>query len=294
MCSVYGASDEILDERSALRPISLYARTKIESEKVLLSLADARFAPTILRFGTVYGLAGRPRFDLAVNLLAAKAAQDGEAEIFGGDQWRPLVHVKDVAEAIVLTLQAPLDSVRGEIFNVGCNDENYQIAELGPIIQEVVPTARIVVQPEEDKRNYRVCFDKIHNRLNFLPRYTVRDGVREVVDAFAKGQVTDYRDSQYSKVKALNQQGLLTSILAADVEDWDWIRLTSDDAQMLTEIIMAVIESQSPELMRRLRDSLVQAILGDSDGFLNTLTGMHLPPCRRGLPRQWPVASVPQ
>jgi len=74
---------------------------------------------------------------------------------------------------------------------------------------------------------------------------------------------------------------LLRSILAADVEDWDWIKLTSDDAQMLTEIIMSVIESQSPVLMGHLRDSLVQAILGDSDGFFNTLTGMQLPPARR-------------
>jgi nucleoside-diphosphate-sugar epimerase len=211
-CSVYGASDQILDERSALSPISLYARTKVESEKMLLSLTDAAFALTVLRFGTVYGLSGRPRFDLVVNLLAAKAAQDGEVGIFGGEQWRPLVHVRDVAEAIVLTLQAPSHNVRGQIFNVGSNEQNYQIADLGLIIKEIVPTARVVTQPEEDNRNYRVCFDKIRNVLNFQPQYTVRDGVQEIIDALTMGKITDYRDPRYSNFSSLKLNGKLPHV----------------------------------------------------------------------------------
>jgi len=277
-CSVYGASDEILDERSALRPISLYARTKMESEKVLLSLTDATFVPTILRFSTVYGLSGRPRFDLVVNLLAAKAIQDREVSIFGGKQWRPLVHVRDVAEAIVLTLQAPLHSVRGQIFNVGCNEQNYQIADLGPIIKEMVPTARVVTQPKEDNRNYRVQFDKIRNMLNFQPRYTIRDGIREIIDAFATGKITDYRDPRYSNFGFLKLNGGLRPIFVEDVGSWDWVKLSATDAIMLAEVVMAVIESQSQELMSRLRESLVQAVLGDVDGFLNVLTGIELTP----------------
>jgi nucleoside-diphosphate-sugar epimerase len=277
-CSVYGASDEILDERSVLRPISLYARTKMESEKVLLSLADDTFAPTILRFGTVYGLSGRPRFDLVVNLLAAKAVQDGEVGIFGGEQWRPLVHVRDAAEAILLTLQAPLYSVRGETFNVGYNNHNYQIADLGLIIKEIIPTARIVTQPTEDNRNYRVRFDKICSRLGYQPRYTLRDGIQEIIDAFATGRVTDYRDSRYSNFDFLKQNGGVLQIFVEDVGGGDWIKLSATDAMMLAEVVMAVIESRSPELMRHLCDSLVQVILGDVDGFLNILTGMQLTP----------------
>ncbi len=274
-CSVYGASDEILDERSTLCPISLYARTKMESEKVLLSLTDGTFAPTILRFGTVYGLSGRPRFDLVVNLLAAKAIQDGEVGIFGGKQWRPLVHVRDVAEAIILTLQAPPYNVRGQVFNVGSNEQNYQIADLGLIIKEIVPTARVVTQPKEDNRNYRVRFDKICNVLNFQPRYTVRDGIQEIIDAFATGKITDYRDPCYSNFSFLKQNGELRPIFAEDVGGWDWIKLSATDAIMLAEVVMAVVESQSQDLMSRLRESLVQAILGDIDGFLNILTGMQ-------------------
>jgi len=279
-CSVYGASNEWLDERSALCPLSLYARTKVESEKVLLSLADADFAPTILRFGTIYGLSGRPRFDLVVNLLTAKAIQDGEAGIFGGSQWRPLVHVKDVAEAIILTLQAPLHNVRGQIFNVGSNEQNYQMSDLGPMIHKMVPAARIVTRPSEDNRNYRVRFDKIERLLNFQPRYTVRDGIQELIDAFATGKITDYRDPHYNNFSFLKLNGELRHLFVEDVGGWDWVKLSAEDAMMLTEVVMAVIESQSQALMGHLRASLVQAILGDVDGFLNSLTGV-LPTSRR-------------
>ena len=110
-CSVYGAGDEILDERSALRPVSLYARSKIASERVLVSLAEPGFAPTILRFGTIYGISGRTRFDLVVNLLAAKAVVEGNITVYGGEQWRPFLHVDDAALAILKVLEAPLSMV---------------------------------------------------------------------------------------------------------------------------------------------------------------------------------------
>ncbi len=215
-CSVYGASDEILDERSALNPLSLYARTKLASEKVLLRLTEASFAPTILRFGTIYGLSGRPRFDLVVNLLAAKAIQEGEAGIFGGAQWRPLVHVRDVAQAIVLALQAPLHEVRGQIYNVGSNEQNYQIADLGPIIQRMVPNARIVTQPQEDNRNYRVRFDKVRDRLGFRPQFTVEDGVAEIIGAFASGKILDYRDPRYNNYAYLKSHGEIQRVMTED------------------------------------------------------------------------------
>jgi nucleoside-diphosphate-sugar epimerase len=274
-CSVYGASDEVLDERSALRPISLYARTKMESEKVLLGLSDDTFSPTILRFGTVYGLSGRPRFDLVVNLLAARAIQDGEVDIFGGQQWRPLVHVRDVAEAIVLTLQAPLPAVRGQIFNVGCNEQNYQIVDLGAVIKDMVLTARVVTQPTEDHRNYRVRFDKLCNVLNFQPRYTVRDGIGEVMDAFATGQIADYRDPRYSNSTFLSQQGELRRIFVEDEVGHDWVRLSPNEASMLADVVIGVAKSQSRELMARLHQGLVRASLGDVDGFRNMLVNME-------------------
>ena len=191
---------------------------------MLLRLTDASFAPTILRFGTIYGLSGRPRFDLVVNLLAAKAIQEGEAGIFGGAQWRPLVHVRDVAQAIVLALQAPLDEVRGQIYNVGSNEQNYQIADLGPIIQRMVPDARIVTQPQEDNRNYRVRFDKVRDRLGFRPQFTVEDGVAEIIDAFASGKILDYRDPRYNNYAFLKSHGEIQRVMTGD-DDPGWPEL---------------------------------------------------------------------
>jgi nucleoside-diphosphate-sugar epimerase len=207
-CSVYGACNEILDEHSALRPVSLYARSKIASEKVLLRMADTNFAPTLLRFGTIYGLSGRTRFDLVVNLLTAKALTDGQITIYGGDQWRPFVHVDDAALAVVKVLQAPLAQVRNQIYNVGANEQNLTIQQVGELIR-LVPTAILLHKgADTDKRNYRVSFNKIQDTLKFKPQWTIEQGVRQVIEAFQNGDVKDYRYAKYSNVKFLNEEGV--------------------------------------------------------------------------------------
>lgn len=212
-CSVYGASDQLLDERSALNPISLYARTKMDSERVLMALNDDRFAPIILRFATVYGLSPRPRFDLVINLLAASAVCEKRITIFGGDQWRPFIHVDDAAEAILKCLEAPLYAVKGQIFNVGSDDQNYQIAQLGDIIKELIPDVEVIRQGEDvDKRNYRVSFAKIRRHLGFIPRHTVVDGILEIKAAIEDGRIRDYRDARYSNYKTLSEKSNATLI----------------------------------------------------------------------------------
>ena len=110
-CSVYGATDALMDEHSQVHPISLYAETKVDSERVLLESRTAAFHPTILRLATVFGASPRPRFDLVVNLLAAKAYQDEVITIFNSEQWRPFIHVSDVAEGMLQMLKAPIESV---------------------------------------------------------------------------------------------------------------------------------------------------------------------------------------
>ena len=105
-------------------------------------MADENFAPVILRFSTVYGLSGRYRFDLVVNLLTAKALIDGEITIFGGNQWRSFVHVEDAARSIMHVLAAPLEVVRGQIFNVGSDEQNYTITHIGEMIHSNVPDRR--------------------------------------------------------------------------------------------------------------------------------------------------------
>lgn len=209
-CSVYGAGNEILDERSGLNPVSLYAQSKIASEKVLSRMASSDFAPTMLRFGTIYGLSGRTRFDLVVNLLTAKALIDEEITVFGGSQWRPFVHVDDAALAVFKVLEAPLSQVSNQVYNVGSNDQNYTIAQIGELIHGIVPTAKLLnMGSDADLRNYRVNFDKISRELNFKPRWTIEKGVTQVIEAIEGGEVIDYRHAKYSNVKFLNEEGLI-------------------------------------------------------------------------------------
>jgi nucleoside-diphosphate-sugar epimerase len=206
-CSVYGACDEVLDEHSVLNPVSLYARSKIASERVLLSLSDSNFAPTVLRFGTIYGLSGRTRFDLVVNLLTAKALVEGQITIRGGDQWRPFVHVHDAALAVFKTLEAPFSLVKNQTFNVGSNEQNYTIYQIGKIINQFVPAAQIVDEgPDTDRRNYRVNFNKIRDILGFAPAWVVEKGVAQVIEAIESGKIMDYRDPRYSNVKFLGNE----------------------------------------------------------------------------------------
>jgi nucleoside-diphosphate-sugar epimerase len=206
-CSVYGAKEEVLDERSELNPLSLYSRSKLASEKVLLQMADDSFSPVILRFGTVYGLSGRTRFDLVVNLLTAKAVVERKITVFGGKQWRPLLHVDDAAAALLCAVEAPIDLVHGQIFNTGSNEQNYQLAEVARLIQELLPAAEILdLGANGDFRNYRVNFDKIRNILGFHPRWTLQKGIRQVITALESGQVSDYRLPLYSNAKFLGEE----------------------------------------------------------------------------------------
>jgi nucleoside-diphosphate-sugar epimerase len=171
----------------------------------LLKMADDRFTPIIVRFGTIYGISGRTRFDLVVNLLAAKAVFDGCIPVFGGDQWRPFLHVDDAALAVTQLLCLPPG--RGaEIFNVGSNAENYTIADLGKLVKRIVPEAELVVEPvERDRRNYRVSFTKIQMMIGFKPHWTIEDGVHQVVTAIRAGKISDYRDPHYSIERYLHE-----------------------------------------------------------------------------------------
>lgn len=204
-CSVYGASNELMTEMSQLNPVSLYARAKIASEQALLQLQDDRFSPVILRLATVFGFSPRPRFDLVVNLLTAKAKIDGEITIFGGNQWRPFVHVDDVARAILACLDAPLVHVKGQIFNVGSEKHNYTINQVGDIINGLMPDARIVQKGSDtDARNYRVAFGKIKNTLGFEPQWDLQAGVQQVSEGMDLQGITDYRDKIYSNYLTLS------------------------------------------------------------------------------------------
>lgn len=203
-CAVYGAGTGLLDERSPLRPVSMYARTKADSETLLMAAADGRFSPTALRFGTFYGLSPRPRFDLVVNLLVAKAVREGSISIFGGSQWRPFLHVEDGASAIIACLEAPVETVRGQAFNVGSDEQNHTLAEIGALIGALVPGTEVVSEPSDaTAADYRVSFAKIREQLAFLPTRTLADGILEIKAAVESDAIADYREARYSNHQSL-------------------------------------------------------------------------------------------
>ncbi len=199
-CSTYGHSDENLavKEESNLFPVDFYGETKIYAERELIKLIDDNFNPTILRLSTVYGLSPRMRFDLVVNTLTKKAVKEKEITIFGGDQWRPLIHVSDVAAAILLVLRSPLSKVGNQIFNVGDNNENYTISRIGEIVKSCIPKINVkAIQGIEDKRTYKVDFTKIEKILGFVAKKNVEAGVKEIRDAILGGRFQDTEDKKY-------------------------------------------------------------------------------------------------
>jgi len=206
-CSVYGANSRgVLTERSRLNPVSLYARTRVLSEDILLD-RRGEVEPVIVRLATVYGLSPRMRFDLVVNTLTVRAVVDKRVTIFGGNQWRPHVHCRDAARAFIMALEAPASVVAGEIFNLGGDALNYTISELGAMVSRIVRDVEVITEDDAaDPRDYRVSFEKIRRVLGFEPARSVEDGMREIAAAVrADPALQHYQDPIYHNVQALKQ-----------------------------------------------------------------------------------------
>jgi len=197
-CSVYGASDKLLNESSELKPLSIYARTKELSERSLLRRTSADFCPTILRLGTLFGLSPRMRFDLVVNLFVAQAASNQPITICNREQWRPFVHVHDAARAFTTCLQASPATIAGQIFNVGGPSLNYQIGSLACEIARAIPGTQMCSIENEDRRNYRVSFEKIQNMLRFHTQRTLASGIDEIYRSLRSNASTDRESPEFS------------------------------------------------------------------------------------------------
>jgi nucleoside-diphosphate-sugar epimerase len=195
-CSNYGRMSDptqLADESWELRPVSLYAETKVAVEEAILDLQRADFSPTVLRFATVYGVSPRMRFDLTVNEFTLDLLTKGELVIFGQEFWRPYVHVRDVARAVSTVLSAPVEKVGNQVFNVGSTEQNYQKGQLVDLIKPHVPNARIeYVHKAEDPRDYRVSFAKIKDALSFEAAHTVEQGIDEIVQLVNGGIIEDF------------------------------------------------------------------------------------------------------
>jgi nucleoside-diphosphate-sugar epimerase len=205
-CSVYGHGDGLgLTEESPRRPVSLYARAKAEVEDFLLQMGQASRGAVeacVLRLATVFGLSPRMRFDLAINVMTKNAYVGRRITVDGGGrQWRPFIHVGDVASAIRLALTGEAAKVAGEVFNVGSDQNNLQILNLAFRVRDAVPGTEVVHAPTDpDLRDYHVSFDKVHRVLSFRADTGVDEGIREVLGALREG-VVDPDDRRWYTLK---------------------------------------------------------------------------------------------
>ncbi len=208
-CSTYGKNSALVNEESNLEPLTEYAKSKVSSETEILSMADEKFCPTILRNATVFGYSPGLRLDLVVNNLTASAFVTGKVKLLSdGTAWRPLLHVEDMSRAFLSIIESQVDSVKGEIFNVGNNDDNYTVRQIAEKVQNVVPNSEIEFSDNsnKDSRSYKVDFGKIKNNLGYKTIWSLEKGIKQLYDCFEKEKFTkeDFNDKKFYRLKQLS------------------------------------------------------------------------------------------
>lgn len=207
--SVYGIKEEKnVTEDLPLEPVTDYSKYKAMCEEVLLRERQPGFVTLILRPATVCGYSPRLRLDLTVNILTNHAVNNKKITAFGGQQMRPNIHIEDVTDLYVKSLEWPDEAIDGKIFNAGY--ENHTILEIAETVRRVVgEDVEIVVTPSDDTRSYHISSEKIKKELGFVPRHTIEDAVRDLVEAFKAGKIPDpMTDIHYYNVKMMLQKGL--------------------------------------------------------------------------------------
>jgi nucleoside-diphosphate-sugar epimerase len=195
-------------EDTPVQPFRIYSITKREAEKEILGMADDEFTPVVIRKGSIYGYSPRMRFDLVVNAFVLNALQVGRLVLHnGGEMWRPLLSLQDAAAAYKLMLEAPVDKIKGEIFNV--TNGNYRISELALRVQKKLSGIGVIcdIDPDYNYRNLRSCQasgEKIAARLGFTPKVTVEETVVDLVQKIKGGAFHDVTDPSYHNIRWLD------------------------------------------------------------------------------------------
>lgn len=209
--SNYGVSrdGQPVTEDSPLYPQSLYAETKIDAEQYLLNQATGAYcAPIVYRFATLFGISPRTRFDLIVNQFVLEALTKRKLVIYQRGYARSFVHVRDVCEAVCLALKAPLEKVRGQVFNVGSDAGNYTKDEIVALVGRHVDGTEVEYKDLTfggDMRDIRVSFSKIREVLDYEPRISVEEGICEVRDAIVNGMIKNPHDNRYRNAQFIVQ-----------------------------------------------------------------------------------------
>jgi nucleoside-diphosphate-sugar epimerase len=211
-CSTYGAAGaDAVTETADFNPVTPYGESKVLVERDLAGMADAHFSPVYLRNATAYGMSPRLRFDLVLNNLVAHAVTTGKILIKSdGTPWRPIVHIEDIIAAFVAAAGAPREAVHNQAFNIGRNDENYQVKDIAHIVGQVVANTEVVIAGtgEPDKRSYQVNFDKVGRMLPaFKPAWTARRGAEQLCDAYQRLglKLDDFEGPRFRRIDLLKQ-----------------------------------------------------------------------------------------
>ena len=212
-CSTYGKGETLdLNEDAQLNPITAYAHSKIDTEKAVSELADENFTPAYLRNATAYGYSPMLRIDLVANNLLGCAVARGDIRIMSdGTPWRPLIHCRDIARAFVAFLEAPKEAIHNKAINIGANEENFQVKDVGDIVQHLVPNADVVYTGEvgADPRNYRVNFDLLNQQLpDFKLSYSLASGMEELYKYYVDHGFSerDFTGDQFVRLRTLQHR----------------------------------------------------------------------------------------
>ncbi len=210
-CSMYGVAETgLVDESADFNPQTAYAESKVQAEKELRLLASDQFSPVYLRNATAFGVSPRQRFDLVLPSLAGYAHTMKEIRMLSdGSPWRPLVHIQDISRAAICCLNARLENIHNEAFNIGSNSENYQVRQIAESVKQAYPDCKLTFGPAPEKpdtRSYCVDFKKVHTKLpGFQTDWTIDEGAKECARAFEAADLSteDFESRLYTRLKQL-------------------------------------------------------------------------------------------